>query len=60
MPPALSHHQQVIYEVLALQLGRFPHTPRLDVLCDALGLRSRRSLRKQIQSVRVGQMRRYH
>jgi hypothetical protein len=50
----------VIYEVLALQLGRLPHTSRLDELCDALGLRSRRSLRKQIQSVRVGQMRRYH
>lgn len=51
MPPALTRRQKEIYEFLALQLGRFPHPPTLDELCDALGLKSRGSLHKQIQAL---------
>jgi repressor LexA len=51
MPPALTRRQKEIYEFLTLQLARFPHPPTLDELCDALGLKSRGSLHKQIQAL---------
>jgi repressor LexA len=51
MPPALTRRQMEIYEFLKVQLARFAHPPTLDELCDALGLRSRGSLHKQIQAL---------
>lgn len=51
VPPTLTRRQQEIYEYLREHLGDFPHPPTLDELCDALGLKSRGSLHKQIQAL---------
>jgi len=51
VPPTLTRRQQEIFEYLKEHLGRFPHPPTLDELCEALGLKSRGSLHKQIQAL---------
>jgi repressor LexA len=51
VPPTLTRRQQEIYDYLRQHLGNFPHPPTLDELCDALGLKSRGSLHKQIQAL---------
>jgi repressor LexA len=48
VPPSLTRRQQEIYDYLREHLDDFPHPPTLDELCDALGLKSRGSLHKQI------------
>lgn len=50
-PLNLTRRQQEIYEFLLANLNTFPHPPTLDELCDALGLKSRGSLHKQIQAL---------
>jgi repressor LexA len=50
-PPTLTRRQQEIYDYLREHLDEFPHPPTLDELCDALGLKSRGSLHKQIQAL---------
>jgi repressor LexA len=49
--PNLTRRQQEIYEYLQEHLPQLPHPPTLDELCDALGLKSRGSLHKQIQAL---------
>jgi repressor LexA len=49
--PSLTRRQQEIYDYLQDKLDDFPHPPTLDELCDALGLKSRGSLHKQIQAL---------
>lgn len=51
VPPTLTRRQQEIYDYLREHLEEFPHPPTLDELCDALGLKSRGSLHKQIQAL---------
>lgn len=51
VPPTLTRRQQEIFEYLRSHLDGFPHPPTLDELCDALGLKSRGSLHKQIQAL---------
>jgi repressor LexA len=51
VPPTLTRRQQEIFEYLKEHLGQFPHPPTLDELCEALGLKSRGSLHKQIQAL---------
>jgi len=51
VPPTLTRRQQEIFEYLREHLDAFPHPPTLDELCDALGLKSRGSLHKQIQAL---------
>ena len=51
VPPTLTRRQQEIYDYLRQHLDDFPHPPTLDELCDALGLKSRGSLHKQIQAL---------
>ena len=51
VPPTLTRRQQEIYDYLQAHLADFSHPPTLDELCDALGLRSRGSLHKQIQAL---------
>lgn len=51
MRPVLTRRQQEIYDYLLDHLDDFPHPPTLDELCDALGLKSRGSLHKQIQAL---------
>ena len=51
VPPTLTRRQQEIYDFLRQHLDDFPHPPTLDELCDALGLKSRGSLHKQIQAL---------
>lgn len=51
VPQTLTRRQQEIYEYLRENLQDFPHPPTLDELCDALGLKSRGSLHKQIQAL---------
>ena len=51
VPPTLTRRQQEIYDYLREHLADFPHPPTLDELCDALGLKSRGSLHKQIQAL---------
>ncbi len=51
VPPTLTRRQQEIYDYLREHLDAFPHPPTLDELCDALGLKSRGSLHKQIQAL---------
>ena len=51
VPPTLTRRQQEIYDYLREHLDQFPHPPTLDELCDALGLKSRGSLHKQIQAL---------
>ena len=51
VPPTLTRRQQEIFDYLRAHLADFPHPPTLDELCDALGLRSRGSLHKQIQAL---------
>ncbi len=50
-PLNLTRRQQEIYEFLLGNLNTFPHPPTLDELCEALGLKSRGSLHKQIQAL---------
>ncbi len=50
-PPNLTRRQQEIYDYLRENLESFTHPPTLDELCDALGLKSRGSLHKQIQAL---------
>jgi repressor LexA len=51
VPPNLTRRQQEIYEYLQAHLDDFTHPPTLDELCEALGLKSRGSLHKQIQAL---------
>jgi repressor LexA len=51
VPPHLTRRQQEIYDYLRKHLPKMPHPPTLDELCDALGLKSRGSLHKQIQAL---------
>lgn len=51
VPPTLTRRQQEIYDYLRDHLDDFAHPPTLDELCDALGLKSRGSLHKQIQAL---------
>lgn len=51
VPPTLTRRQQEIFDYLREHLDQFPHPPTLDELCDALGLKSRGSLHKQIQAL---------
>ena len=51
VPPTLTRRQQEIYDYLRKHLTDFVHPPTLDELCDALGLKSRGSLHKQIQAL---------
>jgi len=51
VPPTLTRRQQEIYDYLREHLDDFAHPPTLDELCDALGLKSRGSLHKQIQAL---------
>lgn len=51
VPPNLTRRQQEIYDYLRAHLGDFAHPPTLDELCEALGLKSRGSLHKQIQAL---------
>lgn len=51
VPPSLTRRQQEIYDYLRRHLDDFAHPPTLDELCDALGLKSRGSLHKQIQAL---------
>lgn len=51
VPPTLTRRQQEIFDYLREHLDEFPHPPTLDELCDALGLKSRGSLHKQIQAL---------
>jgi repressor LexA len=51
VPPTLTRRQQEIHDYLREHLDDFPHPPTLDELCDALGLKSRGSLHKQIQAL---------
>ncbi len=51
VPPTLTRRQQQIYDYLREHLEEFAHPPTLDELCDALGLKSRGSLHKQIQAL---------
>jgi len=51
VPPTLTRRQQEIYDYLREHLDDFPHPPTLDELCEALGLKSRGSLHKQIQAL---------
>jgi repressor LexA len=50
-PAILTRRQQEIFDYLREHLRDFPHPPTLDELCDALGLKSRGSLHKQIQAL---------
>lgn len=50
-PAILTRRQQEIFDYLREHLREFPHPPTLDELCDALGLKSRGSLHKQIQAL---------
>ena len=50
-PLNLTRRQQEIYEFLLENLDGFAHPPTLDELCEALGLKSRGSLHKQIQAL---------
>lgn len=50
-PPHLTRRQQQIYDFLRAHLDEFPHPPTLDELCQALGLKSRGSLHKQLQAL---------
>ncbi len=47
----LTRRQEEIYQYLLDHLHEFPHPPTLDELCQALGLRSRGSLHKQLQAL---------
>jgi len=47
----LTRRQQEIYEFLKDNLHNFDNPPTLDELCDALGLKSRGSLHKQLQAL---------
>ena len=49
--PHLTRRQQQICEFLQAHLDEFPHPPTLDELCQALGLKSRGSLHKQLQAL---------
>lgn len=49
--PKLTRRQQEIYDYLVEHLPQMPHPPTLDELCDALGLKSRGSLHKQVQAL---------
>jgi repressor LexA len=51
VPPNLTRRQQEIYDYLRAHLEDFSHPPTLDELCEALGLKSRGSLHKQIQAL---------
>jgi len=50
-PHSLTRRQQEIYEYLQEHLPQLSHPPTLDEVCDALGLKSRGSLHKQIQAL---------
>jgi len=49
--PNLTRRQQEIYDYLREHLPELAHPPTLDELCDALGLKSRGSLHKQVQAL---------
>lgn len=49
--PNLTRRQQEIYDYLVKHLPTLPHPPTLDELCNALGLKSRGSLHKQVQAL---------
>ena len=47
----LTRRQTEIYQYLLAELDNFPHPPSLDELCQALGLKSRGSLHKQLHAL---------
>lgn len=47
----LTRRQAEIYDYLVDELDNFPHPPSLDELCQALGLKSRGSLHKQLHAL---------
>ncbi|MCP4290154.1 MAG: transcriptional repressor LexA [Gammaproteobacteria bacterium] len=47
----LTRRQAEIYDYLLDELDYFPHPPSLDELCQALGLKSRGSLHKQLHAL---------
>lgn len=49
--PNLTRRQQEIYDYLVEHLPSLAHPPTLDELCNALGLKSRGSLHKQVQAL---------
>lgn len=49
--PNLTRRQQEIYDYLVENLPKLAHPPTLDELCNALGLKSRGSLHKQVQAL---------
>ena len=49
--PTLTRRQREIYEYLRDHAEEFAYPPTLDELCEALGLRSRGSLHKQVQAL---------
>ena len=51
MPAPLTRRQRDILEFLREECAHFPHPPTLDELAQAMGLRSRGSLHKQIQAL---------
>ncbi len=50
-PANLTRRQAEIYDYLVAELDNFPHPPSLDELCQALGLKSRGSLHKQLHAL---------
>jgi repressor LexA len=50
-PVNLTRRQAEIYDYLVEELDKFPHPPSLDELCQALGLKSRGSLHKQLHAL---------
>jgi repressor LexA len=50
-PANLTRRQAEIYDYLVEELDKFPHPPSLDELCQALGLKSRGSLHKQLHAL---------
>lgn len=50
-PANLTRRQAEIYDYLVRELDNFPHPPSLDELCQALGLKSRGSLHKQLHAL---------
>jgi len=50
-PANLTRRQAEIYDYLVAELNNFPHPPSLDELCQALGLKSRGSLHKQLHAL---------
>ena len=51
MTTTLTRRQQEIFEFLRDHGDQFPHPPTLSELCDAMGLKSKGSMHKQVQAL---------